>query len=61
MTEFINHTKIDSYTLKKNEVLIDKPIYLGFTVLSKLQIYETYCDILQPYFGEKFRITLYEY
>ena len=32
---------------------MDKPIYLGFTVLelSKLHMYETYYDILQPYFG----------
>ena len=40
----------DSYTLKQNEVLMDKPIYLGFSVLelSKLHIYETYYNILQP-------------
>ena len=33
----------DSYTFKQNEVLMDKPIYLGFTVLelSKLLMYET--------------------
>ena len=31
-----------------------KPIYLGFAVseLSKLLIYETYYDKLQPYFGQ---------
>ena len=36
----------DSYTFKKNEVLMDKPKYLGFTVLelSKLLLYETYYD-----------------
>ena len=34
---------------------MDKPIYLGFAVLelSKLHIYETYYDILQPYFGQE--------
>ena len=34
---------------------MDKPIYLGFAVLelSKLYMYETYYDILQPYFGEQ--------
>ena len=34
---------------------MDKPIYLGFAVLelSKLHMYETYYDNLQPYFGEK--------
>ena len=43
------------YTFKQNEVLMDKPIYLGFTVLelSKLHMYETYYDILQPYFGQE--------
>ena len=45
----------DSYVIKQNEVLMDKPIYLGFVVLelSKLFLYETYNDKLQPYFGEK--------
>ena len=35
----------DSYTFKQNEVLMDKPDYLGFSVLevSKL-MYETYYD-----------------
>ena len=44
-----------SYTVRQNEVLMDKPIYLGFTVLelSKLLMYETYYDKLQPYFGQK--------
>ena len=34
---------------------LDKPVYLGFAVLelSKLLMYETYYDKLQPYFGEK--------
>ena len=34
----------DSYTFKQNEVLMDKPTYIGFTVLelSKLLMYETY-------------------
>ena len=44
-----------SYTVRQNEVLMDKTIYLGFTVLelSKLLMYETYYDKLQPYFGQK--------
>ena len=44
-----------SYRVKQNEVLMDKPIYLGFSVLelSKLHMYETYYDILQPYFGQE--------
>ena len=45
----------DSHTVKQNEVLMDKPIYLGFSVLelSKLLMYETYFDKLQPYFGQE--------
>ena len=44
-----------SYTFKQNEVLMDKPIYLGFTVLELciLLMYETYYDKLQPYFGQE--------
>ena len=43
-----------SYTFKQNEVLMDKPIYVGFSVLelSKFLMYETYSDKLQPYFGK---------
>ena len=50
-----SYENYDSYTFKQNEVLMNKPIYLGFTVLelSKLLMYETYYDKLQPYFGEK--------
>ena len=44
-----------SYVFRKNEVLMDKPIYLGFAVLelSKIHMYETYYDKLQPYFGQE--------
>ena len=44
----------DSYKFKQNEVVMDKPIYLGFSVLelSKLLMYETHYDKLQPYFGQ---------
>ena len=49
-----SYENCDSYTFKQNEVHMDKPIYLGFSVLelSKLLMYETYYDILQPYFGQ---------
>ena len=49
-----SNEKCDSYTFKHTEVLIDKPKYLGFSVLelSKLLLNETYYDILQPYFGQ---------
>ena len=38
-----NYENYDSYTFKQNEILMDKPIYLGFSVLelSKLHMYET--------------------
>ena len=38
-----SYENCDSYTLKQNEVLMDEPIYLGFSVLelSKLFLYET--------------------
>ena len=50
-----SYENCDSYTFKQNEVLMDKPIYLGFTVLelSKILMYETYYDKLQPYFGQE--------
>ena len=50
-----SYENCDSHTFKQNEVLMDKPIHLGFTVLelSKLLMYETYYDVLQPYFGQE--------
>ena len=44
----------ESYTFKKNELFRDKAIYVGFAILelSKLHMYETYYDTLQPYFGQ---------
>ena len=50
-----SYENCDSYVFRRNEVLMDKPIYLGFAVLefSKLHMYETYYDELQPYFGEQ--------
>ena len=45
----------DSYLEKKHEIIMDKPIYLGFAILelSKLHMYETYYDTLQPYLGQE--------
>ena len=45
----------DSYTFKKNEVVMDKAIYVGFIILelSKIHMYETYYDTLQPFFGQE--------
>ena len=55
--EFISRSyeNCDSYTFRQNEVLMNRPIHLGVAVLelSKLHMYETYYDLLQPYFGQK--------
>ena len=50
-----SYENCDSYTFKQSEVLTDKPIYLGFSVLelSKLLMYETYYDKLQPFLDIK--------
>ena len=50
-----SYEKCDSYTFKQIEVKMDRPIYLGFAILelSKLHMYETYYDKLQPYFGQE--------
>ena len=50
-----SYENYDRYTFKQNEVLMDKPIYLGFSVLelSQLLLYETYYDKLQPYFKQE--------
>ena len=44
-----------SFTYKKNEIVMDKAIYVGFAILelSKLHMYETYYDTLQPFFGQE--------
>ena len=48
-----SYENYDSYTFKQNQVVMDKAIYVGFAILelSKLHMYETYYDTLQPYFG----------
>ena len=40
----------DSYTFKQNHVVMDKAIYFGLAILelSKLHMYETHYDTLQP-------------
>ena len=45
----------DSYTSKQIDVFMDKPKYVGFTILqlNKLHTYESYYDTLQPYFGQE--------
>ena len=52
---FKSYENCDSYTFKPNEVLMDKPIYVGFAILklSKLHMYRTCYDKLQPYLHNK--------
>ena len=47
-----SYENFDSYTFKQNEVLMQKPIYLGFALLelSKVIMYEIYYDKVQPYY-----------
>ena len=51
----MTYENYDSYTFRQNEVLMDKPIFLGFSMLelSKVLMYETYYDKLQPYFKQE--------
>ena len=55
-----SYTNYDSYTFKQNEVLMDKPSYLGFAILelSKLLRYHItiYYNLI---LDRKFTITLY--
>ena len=48
-----SYENYDSYTFIQNKILMDKPIYLDFSVLalSKILIIKTYSYKLQPYFG----------
>ena len=45
-----SYENCDSYAFRQNEVLKDKPIYLGFAIfeMSKLHMYETNYDEIQP-------------
>ena len=50
-----SYENYDSYTFKQNQVVMDKPIYVGFAILelSKLHMYETFYHTLQLYFGQE--------
>ena len=50
-----SYENCDSYTFNQNEVLLKKPIFMGFSVieLSKQLMYETYYDKLQPSFRQE--------
>ena len=48
------YEKFKLYSFKKETIKFPKPVYVGFCVLelSKLLMYEWYCDKMQPYFVE---------
>ena len=50
-----SYENCDGFTFKQNQVVMDKAIFDGFAILelSKLHMYETYYDTLQPYFGQE--------
>ena len=50
-----SYENCDSYTFKQNQVVMDKAKFVGYAILefSKLHMYETYYDTLQPYFSQE--------
>ena len=53
------YTKSVSYTFGQNEIVTDKPNYLGFALeeLSKLSLYETYYDTLNTFWEKNYTIA----
>ena len=45
--------------MKKTETLLNKPVYLGFSILelSKILIYEFWYDYVKPKYGEKSKLA----
>ena len=50
-----SYENYNSYTFKQNQVVMNKAIYVGFSILelSHLHMYETYYDTLQLYFSQE--------
>ena len=50
-----SYATYNSYAFKQNEVLLDKQIHVDLVLLelSKLHMYDSYYDKLEPYFGEE--------
>ena len=44
--------------MKKTEILMNKPVYLGFSILelSKILMYEFLYDYVKPKYGEKAKL-----
>ena len=47
--------------MKKTEILMKKPVYLGLSILeiSKIVMYELWYDYLKPKYGEKAKLCSY--
>ena len=47
--------------MKKTEILMNKPVYLGLAILelSKILMYEFWYDYVKPKYGKKTKIVLY--
>ena len=54
------HRDIKLFILQKTEILMNKPAYLGFSILelSEILMYELWYDYLKP---KLFKTLLYEY
>ena len=58
------HTKkiftenLKAIEMKKNEILINKPVYLGLSILelSNISMYEFWCDYVKPKYDEKAKL-----
>ena len=51
--------KLLAIEMKKTETLLNKPVYLGFSILelSKILIYEFWYDYVKPKYGEKSKLA----
>ena len=49
--------------MKKTQIFINKSVFLGVSILeiSKIVMYEFWCDYLKPKYGEKSKIMLHGY
>ena len=47
--------------MKRTEILMKKPVYLGLSILeiSKIVMYELWYDYLKPKYGEKAKLCPY--
>ena len=58
MQEFFFKKKSISNRNEKKRIVIDKPTYLGLSTLelSKISMYDFWCDYAKPKYGEKLKL-----